>query len=89
LINGFVLQLRSKGYSQQTIDTYGGNLRTFAEHLGDADIATVTPQDIRLFLAHVREPKPRAARDRQRRGARKIAMWTAGTTVDGCEPSAG
>jgi site-specific recombinase XerD len=57
LLKGFILQLRIEGYSPRTIDTYHRNLQNFISYMGDTDIASVTPQDIRLFLAQVREPR--------------------------------
>ena len=65
LIDGFILQLRIEGYSPRTIDTYRRNLNTLAQYLCDTDIASVTPQDIRLFLAQVREAKPGAPANRK------------------------
>jgi len=50
-IEGYLLDARSRHLSPRTITDYRIIFRRFQEHIGDPPLATITPDDIRRFLA--------------------------------------
>lgn len=59
LIEGFLQYKAAEGLSPRTLVSYESHLKKWAEHLGDVELASVTTQDLRAYLAWLRtEYKP-------------------------------
>ena len=54
-IQGYLLDANARRMSPRTIETYVGILRRFQEFTGDPALASIQPNHIRRFLAHVAE----------------------------------
>ena len=59
LIEGFLQYKAAEGLSPRTLVSYESHLKKWAEHVGDVELASVTAQDLRAYLAWLRaEYKP-------------------------------
>lgn len=54
-IQGFIQSKQAEGCSDNTIVTYTQQLGVWREHAGDVDVNAVTSQDVRAFLAWLRQ----------------------------------
>jgi site-specific recombinase XerD len=52
-LSTFILSLQVSGRSRQTINLYQRSIKPFISYLGDRPIVTVSPGDLRAFLAHL------------------------------------
>lgn len=87
LVEGFLLDLESRGKSAATIRSYGHDLRTFAKEREQADIRTIIRRDLEAYLRGGEGLSP-ATHMRRRSALRSFFDWVVDQGHLGVSPAA-